>query len=233
MRKVGVTGAVACTLAASAFGGGFDSGSDGSDGPLILTPNTLTTINLNNAAQGPWDMPSPVPGQGIYDPDLWVVVFKYTSIDIPGPSFPGPAIVRFENHESEAPVVWLASGNVTIAGNVELDGAPGGGGGAFVYSQPGPGGFAGGSGNPNSAGFGPGGGAINFAGSYNYGNVGVVPLIGGSGGGAGINGSMKGGAGGGAILLASSGTINVLSRSAWQKPPSVRPSKATRDRSEK
>ena len=52
----------------------FDSGSDGSDGPFW--PTTTTTIDLSLAATAAWDTPSPVQGQGVYDPDLWIIALK-------------------------------------------------------------------------------------------------------------------------------------------------------------
>jgi hypothetical protein len=91
----------------------------------------------------------------VYDPDKWAVVFKYTTIDI-------SVNVYFSNHPSGAPVVWLASGDVTIEGQVNLDGEYGRP--YFDFDRPfaesGPGGFGGGqcSGtwDQASAGFGPG-----------------------------------------------------------------------------
>lgn len=202
----------AAAITASATGQ-FDSGSDGSDGPFNPF-NLETVIDLSLAVTAAWDTPSPFPGQGVYDPEKWAIVFKYTTINIP----PG-VTVSFLNHPSGAPVVWLTTGNVTMQGSVVLDGQDylNGGGQSFVYSIPGPGGFAGGAGLsgglPASGGFGPGGGAVGAGGSYNYGNPNIIPLIGGSGGGGWGNFTWTGGAGGGAILLASSGNITLLSGS--------------------
>lgn len=183
----------------------FDSGSDGSDG--AFNPQFSVVINLADAATGSWDTPSPVPGNGVYDPQQWAVVFKYTTIDIPP-----KVIVTFKNHPSGAPVIWLASGAVNIDGMVNLNGSsPSPLQSAPSYSAPGPGGFSGGvrpTGGtaPASGGFGPGGGNTNSGGSYSaeYGNANIVPLIGGSGGGGTSDG---GGSGGGAILIASSDVI--------------------------
>ena len=194
----------------------FNSGSDGSDGSFAPSqPDTV--IDLSLAATGSWDMPSPVPGQGVYDPSQWAVVFKYTTVDIPA-----DVTVKFKNHSSGAPVVWLASGDVDIYGVVDLDGEdgfdtllP------FECAEPGPGGFAGGLASflpelENSGGFGPGGAPTSLddrhglyaSGSRAYGSANIIPLIGGSGGRG--YGSRGGGAGGGAILIASSGSINLL-----------------------
>ena len=74
----------------------FDSMSDGSDG--VFSPQFDTVVDLGFAATGSWDTPGD--GNGVYDPVRWVVVFKYTAINIP----PG-LTVTFINHPSGAPVV--------------------------------------------------------------------------------------------------------------------------------
>jgi hypothetical protein len=155
------------------------------------------------------------------------VVFKYSSVTINA-----GATLKFKNHRSRAPVVWLVSGNVTIDGTLSLDGQPGV---DFPrLPEPGPGGFRGGmyfaDGIGMGSGFGPGGGLRgdwSVGGSYGtlgakngtgpasptYGNPSLIPLIGGSGGGAhngrDNNNPYGGGAGGGAMLLASTGTVSV------------------------
>lgn len=209
-------------------------GADGSDGAFVFvadggTGNTMT-IDLSLAAAGPgiqWDTPSPVPGRGVYDPDKWAVVFKYTSVTIPA----GKTVV-FQNNAAYAPVVWLVSGNVSILGTVNLSGAVQTGG-LLTAAEPGPGGFRGGRGAgpglEGSAGHGPGGAnylttgfARGSGGSYAslptsgsllgpvYGNNMILPLIGGSGGSASRNDlSNGGGAGGGAITIASTDTIGI------------------------
>lgn len=228
-------------LPSPALAGTFDSGSDGSDGALNCESLGLTDCETNCTEETPcevqidlalattasWDTPSPQPGKGVYDANEWAVVFKYTTIDIP--AF---VTVTFHNHPKGAPVMWLGTGNVTIAGSVRLDGADGSNVGLSTpYAVPGPGGFSGGfccSGG--SAGFGPGGGPFfpnpNFqggGGGYGsagggglltggviYGTTSIVPLIGGSGGSFGsLDGNRAGGAGGGAILIASSGSITL------------------------
>ncbi len=188
----------------SAIAGAFDSGSDGSDGPF--NPVVNVEIDLGLADTGSWDTPGN--GNGVYDPDRWIVVFKLTTIDIP----PG-VTVTFLNHPSGAPVVWLAQGDVVIDGTVSLNGEAG----TFVtlpyqYAKGGPGGFDGGAalvtGFALSEGFGPDGGSTNGGGSYTYCNPSIFPLIGGSGGGGSNTSNRSGGAGGGAILIAASGTIS-------------------------
>lgn len=211
-------------------------GANGTDGALNITADTV--IDLSQAPTGTWDQDnSENAGKGVYDPEKWAVVFKYTGINIAA-----GAKVTFKNSASRAPVVWLVSGDVTIAGTVDLSGSN-----AIVYgslgnqTEPripdgGPGGFRGGSGgykdhSLNSTGFGPGGGvdsdlsglggAFGTTG-YNsiktYGNPSLIPLIGGSGGGGsmsygmwqGFGSSASGGGGGGAILLAAAGKVELV-----------------------
>lgn len=186
-RTLSWIAAVGFTASAAAQ---FDSGSDGSDG--AFTPSEAeTVIELALADTGVWDDVNIGNGNGVYDPDLWAVVFQYSTVTIPA-----GVTVRFENHPSGAPVVWLASGDVTIQSTVDVSPT---GGTNDGYEIPGPGGFAGGLG-PNP-GFGPAGG---ISGGYAsaYGNPSILPLIGGSGG------SEKAGAG--AILIASSTNILFL-----------------------
>jgi hypothetical protein len=199
-------------------------GNNGQD--QAFNPTTNTQVDLSAAVTGPWDT-TDSDGEGVYDPEQWAVIYRFTEVNIPA-----NVTVTFKNHASRAPVIWLVQGNVTIAGTVSLDGAGGASAsGAAVLSEPGPGGFRGGrgfrTGVPGSAGMGPGGGGYRDSGSAGasyassgagypsgavaggtYGNDGVFPLIGGSGGGgAGVNTRQGGGAGGGAILIATSGTL--------------------------
>ncbi len=183
-------------------------GADGSDG--VFAPTGDVQIDLSLAPTGAWDGPNASPGNGVYDPNKWAVVFRYSSVNIP----PG-VTVTFKNHPSRAPVVWLVSGDVTIGGVVSVNGVRGhveGPLGTVVRqtAEPGPGGFRGGLGaaglNPGSAGHGPGGGTLTVppsnatrsgaGGSYGtsgtggasgsagptYGNERALPLVGGSGG---------------------------------------------------
>ena len=201
-------------------------GANGTDGALNITANT--EIDLAQAVPAQWDANNSANlGKGVYDATQWAVVFKYTSVNIAA-----GATVTFKNHPTHAPVVWLVSGDVTIAGAVSLDGQQGQ---AFPnHAEPGPGGFRGGmeadSSVGNGSGFGPGGGQRgdwSAAGSYGtlggtrnngnqaplYGNPSLIPLLGGSGGGA-HNGRSDGqrwggGAGGGAMLIAATGTVTI------------------------
>ncbi len=144
------------------------------------------------------------------------------------------ASMGFVKNEFNTPVFLLATGDVTIAGTINVNG---GGGNASVGGSGGPGGFDGGT--PGSAGVSPGdghgpggGGAGNpgtssddagsgsYAGQSNngfsaqegatYGSPLLIPMIGGSGGG-GITGTpgSGGGGGGGAVLIASNTQIEI------------------------
>lgn len=161
-------------------------------------------------------------------------IWHHTSIDIAS----GVTLHFLRNDANTSPVL-LASGNITIAGDVDLDGeAADSAVGPGAEAKGGPGGFPGGLGSgiadaPATAGAGPGGGLAGSssgeaggnaghassggsptarAGSV-YGNRLLRPLVGGSGGGGGAASASarggNGGGGGGAILLASSGTIRI------------------------
>jgi len=184
--------------------------SDGSDGALVISSNTV--IDLSLAVTGNWtNNNSANAGKGIYDPSKWAVVFKYSSVVISN-----GATLTFINHPTHAPVIWLVGGDVTIQtnGTLSLDGQSATGD-PVNLPEPGPGGFRGGaesqSGLGDGGGFGPGGYYRDY-GSYStyraYGNPQIVPLIGGSGG-SGNGSSGNGGGGGGAILIAASGNITV------------------------
>lgn len=188
------------TPSAGSSQGAFDSGSDGTDGPLMLT-----------AGQGAVVLPVPEPDG----------IFNYTTIDIAA-----GVTLSFTPNMLNTPVYMLATEDVRIAGVIDLDGKngtttpPAGGAG-------GPGGFAGGSpalaGSPPGPGHGPGGAHVGGRASHNglpgvspenpanglpYGSPLLVPLVGGSGGGGG-EGGVGGGGGGGAILIASNTQIEI------------------------
>ena len=206
---------------------GVSTNGAGTDGALNVTDNLV--INLASAPTGTWnsdggDVTGDGVADGVYDPDKWAVVFKYSSVNVASAKS-----VTFLNHPSGAPVVWLVQGNVTIAGTVALNGGAATGSAARPATA-GPGGFRGGrarQGAAGSGGFGPGGGQYadhGGSGSYGgfgsagsnptyaplYGNAGVFPLIGGSGGaGRGDDDNSGGGAGGGAIMIACPSTIGL------------------------
>lgn len=206
--------ALAAFLAHSGAQAVVNVSSDGSDG--AFNPAANVTVNLSQAVNAAWNANNaPNAGKGVYDAGKWAVVFKYSSVNIPA-----GVTVKFQNHPSGAPVVWLVQGNVTIAGTLDLRGAVGEHLGVATPGGPGGfrGGIGGGTGIPASAGFGPGGeagasgsygtvGYNNSAGSV-YGNISLVPLIGGSGA-AGGSDLRDGGGGGGVILIAAGGTVSL------------------------
>ena len=197
----------------------FDSGSDGSDGALNLAPNLGTIV---------FDPNDTVRWEGrVLDAD-GDGVFNFTTITIGG----GTTLTLTANRVVR-PIYWLAQGDVSILGNVVLDGAVGYGtvddNSRRQPSVPGSGGFAGGIGawinySTPTPGGGPGGGGVMlscFAGSLRCGQGGtfsgnryLIAMVGGSGGGGALwdSGYYNGGAGGGAILIASSTSITLSGR---------------------
>lgn len=178
--------------------------SDGSDG--AFSPASNVEIDLGQAATGVWNAAGA--GHGVYDPEKWAVVFKFSSVDIPA-----GVTVTFKNHPTYAPVVWLVQGDVNIAGELNLDGKAGTDNtvGALTPAEPGPGGFRGGPRGPsgNSWGYGPGASAPDVSimgpgsiGRYAlaYGNPQIVPLIGGSGSGTRTGNVISSGSGGGGAI---------------------------------
>ena len=182
----------------------FSSGSDGSDGPLLIK-SASGTVTLN-----------------VPEPDG---IFNFTTITIEQ-----GATLRFNRNARNTPVYFLATGDVLIQGTINVSGGPGyTGSGPLVGGKGGPGGFDGGmpglGGSQPGPGKGPGAGAIGGKGVYNlppgvpngthvdgkpYGSPLLVPLLGGSGGGGTAgNPGAGGGGGGGAILIASSTRIHV------------------------
>jgi len=187
----------------------FNSGSSGVDG--ALSPTTNTTLTL--------------PSSG---------VLNFTTINIPA-----GVTVRFTRNATNSPITLLASGNVTIAGTIDISATSGGSAVATTFlgsnaGLGGAGGFDGGNGangiasSTGGTGLGPGGGGPGAGGGFltvggvvsptgtpgpAYGNAELLPLIGGSGGGGGSatlgSTSAGGGGGGGAILVASSATITL------------------------
>ncbi len=188
------------------LGQGFDSGSDGSYGALIITAGITTNLA--------------VPPSG---------VFHCTSISI-GQS----ATVRFTPNALNTPVYLMATSNVFINGTLDVSGSPGsslagGLGGPGGFNGGGPATASLPAGDGQGPGGGRAGGACNNSpgcvgsGSFGtsatpvvvtnhgavYGSPLLIPLIGGSGGGGTIpqGNSGGGGGGGGAILIASSTQI--------------------------
>lgn len=187
----------------------FNSGSDGSFGPLIVDATTANPRTIQ------------LPPDGILHCTTVKIDQAYQ--------------LQFIKNASNTPVYILATGDVDISGYIYVSGGSytgrrGGDGG--------PGGFAGGQGGANPAnGFGPGGGkggwgnatalpagrvtrgggGFGTAGTQEgtggsiYGNSLLIPLIGGSGGGGAdevdVSNQYGGGGGGGAILIASNTKI--------------------------
>jgi hypothetical protein len=166
----------------------FDSGSTGADGSLNIPADTSYVFDMSTKPDGVWNFTDIVISQN--------------------------ATVTFQKNASNTPVIWLASGDVTIAGTLDLRGAdastnntPG------TESPGGPGGFAGGLGGRNEsasgsfagmAGQGPGGGKTGTTSGQRGGNAGHAtagPFNGGTAGGAAYGNRflrpLIGGAGGG------------------------------------
>jgi len=199
-----------CSVAFTPFNSlAFDSGSDGSWGPMNVTVSTNYVM----------------PSDG---------VFRCTSINVAT-----NCTVTFTPNALNTPVYLLAQSNIIVNGIIDVSGADGQTPGTISLAGPGgfAGGLAGQQTSAPSYGQGPGGGhnyvyygvvehgyggsfgslgstGSGTTGSTNYGNPLLVPLIGGSGGGgsgysSSTNPGASGGAGGGAILLASSTSVNV------------------------
>jgi hypothetical protein len=203
----------------------------GTDGDFTPTGATYE-VDLSKATTGAWDSATPDNDFGVYDPEKWAVVFKFSSLHVRSGS-----TITFKNHPSRAPLVWLVEGNAIIDGTVNISGDswdtdPN----RIRFAEPGPGGFRGGDmwvpGMPGPfgvSGFGPGGGrGYNYVyqsyqysshanegfaqGSFPrvpaYGNSTLIPLMGGSGAGPHTQGhAWGGGAGGGAMLLVVKGNL--------------------------
>jgi hypothetical protein len=149
ITMTGTSRRVAIGLVVWALGAGpasaqtFNSGSTGADGALNAPLGATTTLTL--------------PPSG---------VFNFTTVNVPS-----SATVKFARNAANTPVTILASGNVTVAGVIDIRGAAGAsaGLGATVVTSNGgtggPGGFDGGAGatgfvsSTGGSGLGPGGGA--------------------------------------------------------------------------
>ena len=195
-KKQGFVLTMACLMACSVCMALNIPGADGSDGVLKITTadcvNGVYTIDLGRAATKLWTAKPTIAGCGVYDPEKWAVVFKYSSVQIDE-----GCTLKFVNHPSNPPVYWLVSGNVVINGEINLDGDRGqdyGDVGMTVCAKPGPGGFAGGLSMTydsqsryyyyGGGGYGPGGATSQLRRSLNSSNYSVV--------GAGASHSTKG-----------------------------------------
>jgi len=193
----------------------FNSGSDGSFGPVDTSFGFTRTIDL--------------PPDGI---------IHATTINIARGS-----TLKFNRNALNTPVYLLATGDIIIDGNIDVSAGAGPGGGTSIAGGPGgPGGFDGGQpGVTPGAGYGPGAGqggsiddlsftgnaghrtpgGINPSDGQAYGSDLLMPIIGGSGGGAvsGLdtagNPAVCGGTGGGgAIVIASDTSITMGNRAS-------------------
>jgi hypothetical protein len=177
----------ACMTAAS-----FDSGSDGSDGPLSF----------------PSDMGDVIFDPDNFDPALDVDrdgIYNFTTITIGS----GTRLILRGDLLGQKPLIWLASGDIAIDGELDLSAnqTPG------VPGVPGVGGFPGGIPGGIENGQGPDGTAAATEPSNPSGNSlnpYLMPLIGASGKGRNLNQNSAGASGAGAALIASSGKISIL-----------------------
>lgn len=214
--------------------------------PTVLTVNDYSSVppdaiddqtlvfDLRLADTGTWNQLDPAgdgPEDGVFDPDLRLVIYKFTELVFPEPPMGETRTYTFVNHYTRCPVVFLINGNFELPAGVtlSLDGEEAKDRSATPLiptpGAPGPGGFRGGySGRstgelPGSGlGVGGGGGTLNpgvavtsWPGKSNYIPSSGIPLVGGSGGVGSIwHGSSSrlwsGGAGGGAILIAVAGS---------------------------
>jgi hypothetical protein len=199
---------LALTVSSHVLAQPFSSGSTGSDGALSITAPGVTyldpvAMNLNPQHNN---------------------IFNFTTINIANGS-----ILKISEYRLHGAVYFLAQGDVTINGVIDLRGDNSPGPTATVAEQSpvfaGSGGYSGGLGgilgdanHPALAGNGPGGGAAGTSGAVNCTAAAftpdryLVPLGGGSGGGGSLaNGQVgaQGGSGGGALLIASSTTIRL------------------------
>ena len=212
MRLLPLTALLALAILPAGAQPSFVSGSTGADGALNITGAPGTVVVFDPKSYNPPLNPA---GDNI---------FNFTTINVAA-----GVTLRLSGRILTGPVYFLATGAVTIAGTIDLNGeadAPGGQSDQSVYpAYPGAGGYAGGAGGrSNSPGFaaqpgsGPGGGAAGTAAQNGQpgtftGNTFLVPLVGGSGGGGQfLTGDLfgaGGSGGGGAILIASSTSITI------------------------
>ncbi|MBI4689687.1 MAG: hypothetical protein HY754_05425, partial [Nitrospirae bacterium] len=158
----------------NAYADTFTSGSTGADG--AFSPTTSTVVQL--------------PADGI---------FNYTTVNIPS-----GITVKFQKNTANMPIYILATGDVTIAGTIDINGENGTAGNTGNIApvpggKGGPGGYDGGyGGEPGSTGIsaaepgyglGPGGGVPGSRNLYNTGYYMAYRYAYGGGGGFGTDGS--------------------------------------------
>ena len=194
---------------------------------LAMAPSLFAQCSTSTGSDGALNYPTA--GTYTFDPQVLGLdpagdnVFNFTTINIgANVTLNMPADVLRNRG-----VIWLACGNVTIAGTLNLAGADAAAMSASNPGQtrypamPGAGGFAGGVGayltSPATNGDGLGAGQTTTgnggSATYAYNSNQLVPLVGGAGGAGGQlgNGTAggNGGAGGGAIRIVSATSINV------------------------
>src|SRR5206468_1721063 len=167
--------------AGSAVAQSFNSGSTGADG--AFNPTTDSTLTLPPAG-----------------------VLNFTTINIPS-----GVTVKFIPNVANTPVTPLPSGNVTIAGTIDVSGGPGGG--APAGRTLGPTGGAGGGGGGGGALLIASSGALTFTGHLLAAGASASAAFGGCGGASEVPGG-GGGSGGAVRLIAATifgagGSINV------------------------
>lgn len=218
----------------------FDSGSTGVNGafPPRVPPTGTTAIAVNlNDGMVSFRTGETI-GAEVTLPNVPAGGFVNGILHLTTLNLPPDITLTFVPNARNTPVIILASGDVTIAGVIDVSGATGTSDvRAGNQASGGPGGFRGGLGAavPQTGnnlvtatpGEGPGSGAPGTASSPcgsggGYGTVGGGPLggqtygdslirllIGGSGGGGGFTTIGNGGGGGGALFIASSGIIRL------------------------
>ncbi len=185
----------------------FDSGSDGSDGALVIADSETFVLNMNLFPDG---------------------ILNYTSVSM-GVS----SRLEVEPNADNTPLTILVQGDFAMSSGASIDVA-GGNSDRNIPGMGGPGGFDGGIGGvpdvvtvPPGAGLGPGGGiAFPTSGSPIVGvgadndlmRPSLIPLFGGSGGGGAFDDGTTdpgggGGGGGGAILIAVNGLFSMSTAS--------------------
>src|SRR5712691_5372912 len=100
--------ALVVALSVTTGGQSFTSGSDESDGALTLAPN-LGNIVFDPFDTARWGKVLDADGDGVYN---------FTTITISS----GTAL-KLRGDRVNRPLYWLASGNVVIAGTIDLNGA--------------------------------------------------------------------------------------------------------------
>jgi len=189
------------TLSISLPAAAFDSGSDGSDGPLHIVLGYGEYLNFD--PDHPQFHNADTPPEGL-DADR-DGIYHFTTITIEQ----GAALFLGGDVMGHKPVIWLASGDVTIDGRLSVSAGSPSGTYPSTATIPGAGGFAGGQPDGIIDGQGPGGSQAGSGQgpSDDYVNSYLIPLIGGSGAGLDTGNIYAASSGGGALLLASSSQI--------------------------